>query len=482
MAGHRGRVDAALHARLEVGPVDPELRSRIAIALLPSDPDRATELADRLLACGPEEHRAIREALRPRRAEIAPRLRAVLDDPGSDPTRRIRAAAALIAFDEADSTKAFAEAAPAWEQLRAAEVPDLRVELMDWLVRSRIRAGDHRRPPRSRARRVRPPRVIQVLAELDDGGRPPAASSPALIVELAAMYRDDPDPGVHSSLGYLFVRWGLTGERAALDAERAGRPPDDRRWFVNTIGQTFAVVGPVEPSPASPPRRLAIATTETTVEQFRRFDPGHRSRADRMHGPTPPRPEMPVAAVSYDEACAVLQPAQPGGRIPASGLVLPPGRNARERWSWPRTFARRRGYRLLTLREWEYAARAGTTTDRYFGRLTRHADAYAWYNRNTDNHAEPVGRKRPNDFGLFDTLGNLLEWCYNPDPPHDDLCKCPAVKGADCRKSRFVSVRGGSYSQAEGGLTVAAYSPTLDRMQPDETLRYIGFRVVRSVP
>ena len=93
-----------------------------------------------------------------------------------------------------------------------------------------------------------------------------------------------------------------------------------------------------------------------------------------------------------------------------------------------------------------------------------------------------MGRKRPNDFGLFDTLGNLLEWCYNPDPPHDDLGQCPAVNGADCRKSRFVSVRGGSYSQAEGGLTVAAYSPTLDRLQPDETLRYIGFRVVRSVP
>ena len=367
MASHRGRVDAELRARLEAGPVDPELRSRIAIALLPSDPDRAAELTDRLLACGPEEHRTIREALRPRRAEIALRLRAALDEPGSDPTRRARAAAALIAFDEPDSPQPFAEAGPAWEQLRAAEVPDLRVELMDWLVRSRIEAdtiaGRLHREPAASARRA----LIQVLAELDDGGRPPAGIAPALIVELAAMNRDDPDPGVHSSVRYLFVRWGLTRERAGLDIAQAGRPPGDRRWFVNTIGQTFAVVGPVEPSPVPPPRRLAIATTETTVEQFRRFDPGHRSRAERMHGPTPPCPEMPVAAVSYDEAARFCNRLSQEEGFPQEDWCYLPGETPGAMVLAP-DFPRRRGYRLLTLREWAYAARAGTTTDRYFGR------------------------------------------------------------------------------------------------------------------
>src|SRR5262249_8930588 len=139
-------------------------------------------------------------------------------------------------------------------------------------------------------------------AELDDGGHPPAATSSALIVELATIYRGDPDPGVHSSLRYLFVRWGLTRERAGLDVELAGRPPGHRRWFVNTIGQTLAVVGSVEPSPSSRPRRLAIATTETTVRQFELFNPGHRSRAERIHGPTPAHPETPISVVSYDEA------------------------------------------------------------------------------------------------------------------------------------------------------------------------------------
>ena len=101
MAGHRGRVEAVLRARLEAGPVDPELRSRIAIALLPSEPARAAELADRLLSCGPEEHRAIREALRPRRRGRRPpaprgarrsRLRSRPARPGGGRPDRLRRA------------------------------------------------------------------------------------------------------------------------------------------------------------------------------------------------------------------------------------------------------------------------------------------------------------------------------------------------------------------------------------------------------
>ena len=221
----------------------------------------------------------------------------------------------------------------------------------------------------------------------------------------------------------------MATERAGLDAGLAGRPPGRRRWFVNAIGQTLAVVGPVESTTGSTNRRLAIATTETTLGHFRRFDPGHRARAERAHGSTPDDPEMPVGAVSFDEAarfCNWLS-REEGSRpedwcyIPGEtpgAMVLAPDYPSPARLSTP------------------HAARVGDTppgrarpTDRYFGRSLRHAGAYAWYNRNTDNHAEPVGRKRPNDFGLFDALGNLLEWCYNPDPPHDRPVRLPGRPG-----------------------------------------------------
>ena len=68
------------------------------------------------------------------------------------------------------------------------------------------------------------------------------------------------------------------------------------------------------------------------------------------------------------------------------------------------------GYRLPTEAEWEYACRAGSVVGRYYGRTEELLPRYGWYQKNAEDHAWPVGRLRPNDLGLFDTLGNALEW------------------------------------------------------------------------
>jgi formylglycine-generating enzyme required for sulfatase activity len=76
-------------------------------------------------------------------------------------------------------------------------------------------------------------------------------------------------------------------------------------------------------------------------------------------------------------------------------------------WDDADYFCTQIGGRLPTEAEWEYAARAGTTGARY-GKL----DEIAWYEDNSHYSTHPVKQKKPNAFGLYDMLGNVVEWTH----------------------------------------------------------------------
>jgi formylglycine-generating enzyme required for sulfatase activity len=134
-------------------------------------------------------------------------------------------------------------------------------------------------------------------------------------------------------------------------------------------------------------------------------------------------------------------------------------------------------YRLLTEAEWEYAARAGTTSDYSFDRDPRWwLDDYAWHRANSGGSANPVGQKKPNAFGLYDVHGNVSEWledCY-----HDTYYGAPIDGSAwtadDCN---LRVVRGGSWYDDSFYLRSASRG----RLSIDNRGNWLGFRVGRTL-
>lgn len=114
-------------------------------------------------------------------------------------------------------------------------------------------------------------------------------------------------------------------------------------------------------------------------------------------------PDAPVTDVSWFDAirfCDVLSarrgltPCYQRGEDP-DGLDT----------AWDR---RADGYRLPSEAEWEYACRAGSAEQRY-GEL----DDIAWHAGNSGGAIHEVGERAPNNLGLYDTIGNAWEWCWD---------------------------------------------------------------------
>lgn len=148
-------------------------------------------------------------------------------------------------------------------------------------------------------------------------------------------------------------------------------------------------------------------------------------------------------------------------------------------------------YRLPTEAEWEYACRAGSTTEFSFGNEESKLEEYAWYNTNSNKKTHPVGLKKPNAWGLYDMHGNVAEWTYDQYQA-DFYANSSNAKNPVAVPTQLypLVIRGGSYEDEARDLRSAARTasdPTWKQIDPQipksnwwfPDAPFIGIRLVR---
>ncbi len=138
-------------------------------------------------------------------------------------------------------------------------------------------------------------------------------------------------------------------------------------------------------------RNYAIGTTPVTQAQYMIV-----AKTNPSHFKDPNRPVEQLTwfqAVAYCNELSLLRGLMPAYHIEGNSVT------------WIRESS---GFRLPTEAEWEVACRAGTEGPTY-----GHLDAVAWYGANSQQKSHLVGKKAPNALGLYDTLGNVWEWCWD---------------------------------------------------------------------
>jgi formylglycine-generating enzyme required for sulfatase activity len=314
------------------------------------------------------------------------------------------------------------------------------------------------------------------------------ASKRSLIVEA---YRDDVDPGVHGAAAWCLRHWDEQDAMRQCDEKLAtGNLENGRHWYVTHLGHTMTVItAPVEFVMGSPPaengnwggegqhhvtinRSYAICTTEVTGEQFHQYRPEVPPAGNDR-----PTKDCPINFSTWYDGAKYCRWLSEREKIPESEMCYPPIEQILPGMKLPANYLERTGYRLPTEAEWEYACRSGSTTARFFGVSVELLPRYAWYVRNSNERAWPVGILMPNDFGLFDVYGNVVEWCQ--DTFADDYDKSPGKNDLD----RVVDVsherlqKGGAFSSNGTGIRSAVRSWT----NPDIKSSRTGFRIASTI-
>jgi formylglycine-generating enzyme required for sulfatase activity len=320
---------------------------------------------------------------------------------------------------------------------------------------------------------------------------------------LLALYRANPHAGLHSHIELLFRRWGkaaatdqITLELAASSAKN-GTEANANGWLVTPSGMTMSIIqGPADflmGSPLDEPgrdvqkearhlrrvdRTYAISTREVTVAEFLRYRPDFDYPREYSQFPTCPIMHLEwYDAVRY---CRWLSE-QEEENIPEEERCYPPLDQIGDGMLIPEDFLQRTGYRLPTEAEWEYACRAMSDSSRPFGNQSSLLGDYAWTVANSNYRSNPVAQLLPNEFGLFDMLGNVMEWCHDKygdyPTPSDEIRYDDNRHDANIGSEDFRVTRGSGFLyQPLDARSAQRNNHSANLLRP-----YLGFRVARTI-
>jgi len=259
---------------------------------------------------------------------------------------------------------------------------------------------------------------------------------------------------------------------AAMEKEAAGKHVAERLVGFEFVGlETFSCGGQTH--------EMALFEHERTGLGFAlipagSFDMGSKSSEsgrkpdEERHRVTLTRPFLMCRTEVTQDAWNAVRSKNPsefqGGQLPVETVtMIDVGR-----------FLSRAKVKLPTEAQWEYACRGGTGRAYCFGNDAGKLGDYGWHEGNSGGRTNPVARKKPNAFGLYDMHGNVFEWCRDGYHQGDGMSATDPV-GA---KASDVVVRGGSWQN----MAEVHRSAFRLRTHPGDKHGGIGFRPIREIP